>query len=447
MARVDDRARPTITLEDHDGPPWLEGHGQLVVALEPLPQYPFTWDDPDPDAVWDQADSFGYVWDPPMVVTAFADVWCDLVSLDLVTGEPDGNDQFRTPYARLTVRDPGDGRYRARTVDGRLLWWAPGRRLAVWWHDEDGADWWLFAGRIATWRDNLQNPDVTIEAYASLGNLAAPLGREWTAGSDGDLPDQRVQAILAVPPAYADPVRAEPGDNTLSVPVPSDTAPLDEIRRAVWSDGGIVFADCDDTVVVRDRRWRGGRADQTTVPTFTDNVCEAGADAVVGWDVTAADLDVRLAGRVQITNDAGLTATATNPDVDPSIVFTRPTSDLWRTQAEGDTLVAWMAANRADARLAIGNVDVHLHDRRFDYWHQALDRRIGDWLRFVHVDPWSTAPAYDVTLSLTTIRHQITADTWTVQLATTPAVAYTAVELWDWTLLAWDDPDPLAVWR
>jgi hypothetical protein len=226
---------------------------------------------------------------------------------------------------------------------------------------------------------------------------------------------------------------------------------LDEIRRALWSDGGVVYADTDDTIVCRDRRWRGGRTDQTSVPTLSDNVCDAILGTVVAWDVVASDLDVRLAGRLSITNDTGLTATATNTDVDPSLVFTRPTSDLWTTQAEGNTLVAWLAQNRRDARLSIGNADIHLHDRRFDYWHQALDRRIGDWIRFVHQDTWrppgDPAGFYDVTLSLTTIRHQITADTWTVSLATTPAVAYTRVELWDQSALTWDDPSALAVWR
>jgi hypothetical protein len=448
VTRTLDQPVPAVTLEDHPGrAPWWAGHGQLVVALERLPQAAYVWDDDDTDVTWDDITP-ERVWDAPFIGSGWTDVFCDLVALELVTGEPDGNDNYRTPYARLQLRDPGDGRYRTRTADGRLTYWAPGRGLAVWWHDEDGADWWQFAGRIATWRDSMLTPDVTIEAYATLNMLAGPLGRNWTAGADGDFLSERVAAIVAAAGYTGPAVRADLGDVVLTVPPPSDTGPLDELRRAAWSDGGIVYADTDDTLIVRDRRWRGGRSDQPAVPVLSDNVCDAD---VVAWDVVAADLDLRLAGRVTITNQAALTATATNPELDPSLVFTRPDADLWTTQAEGDALAVWLAGNRADARLAIGNADIHLHDRRFDYWHQVLDRRIGDWVRFVHEDTF-TAPGdayelWDVTLVLSTIRHYVTADTWTVQLATTPAVAYTAVELWDQTLLVWDDVNPLAVWR
>jgi hypothetical protein len=446
VTRVDDQAPPAVTLDTHVLPGWWTGHGQCVVALERLPQAAYVWDDDDPDVTWDDLTP-ERVWDAPFVGSGFTDVWCDLVSLEMVTGEPDDQDNFRTPYCRLVLRDPGDGRYLARTADGRLRYWSVGRRLCVWWHDEDGADWWQFAGRIATWKDPLITAEVTIEAYATIGQLASPLGRDWTVGTAGDFPQTRAAKILAVQPSYAGPVRAVAvGDVQLTVPAPSDVAQLDALRRVARSDGGIVFADSDDTVVLRDRRWRGGRPDQTTVPVLSTNVCDTGPDGIVAWDVTAADLDVRLAGRVRLTNAAGLVATATNPDIDPSVTFTHPDGDLWTTQVEGDVLAAEVARWRADARLAIGTADVHLHDIRFDYWHQALDRRIGDWVRFVDADRYS-GDLYDVTLVLTTIRHTITPDAWTVQFATTPAIAYTAVELWDSTVFAWDDPSPLAVWR
>lgn len=449
MVRVNDQPVPAVTLDAHDLPWWWQGHGQLVVALERLPQAAYVWDDDDPDVTWDDTTP-ERVWDAPFIGSGFTDVWCDLVQLELVTGEPDDAESYRTPYARLVVRDPGDGRYRARTVDGRLVYWSVGKRLAVWWHDETGADHWLFSGQIATWRDELLTPDVTIEAYGSLGTLAQPLGREWTAGVAGQLLRQRATAILAAG-QYTGPLRSDLGDATLRLAEVSDTPPLDELRRAARSDGGIVYADADDTVVVRDRRWRQGRSDQTTVPLLTANVCDAGA--VIGWDVTAADLDVRLASVVSIANNATptpLVATATNPGVPGGLIFTHPTSDLWTTQAEGNALAAHMAANRADARLAVGTFDVYLHDIRFDYWHATLERRLGDRVRFVHEDRFA-APGdvslYDVTLVVTTLRHTITRDSWVASLATTPAVAYTLVELWDQTQLTYDDPSPLAVWR
>jgi len=162
---------------------------------------------------------------------------------------------------------------------------------------------------------------------------------------------------------------------------------------------------------------------------------------------------VRLAGTVRLQNaaDPPLVAVAAgNAYVDPSIVFTHNTDDLWQSQADGDAVAAHEADMRSDARMGLGNVDVHLHDARFDYWSQVLDRRLGDRVRWQHqdrfVDP-DRVELYDLTMITTTIRHRITADTWTVQLATAPAVDYTAVELWDITALTWDDPDPLAVWR
>lgn len=449
--RTYDQAVPAVTLTAHDLPWWWRGHGQLVVALERLPQAAYVWDDDDPDVTWDDTTP-ERVWDAPFIGSGFTDVWCDLVQLELVTGEADDQWNMRTPYARLQLRDPGDGRYRSRTVDGRLVYWSVGRRLAVWWHDETGVDHWLFSGQIATWRDELITPDVVVEAYGSLGTLAQPLGRDWTAGTAGQLLRQRATSILAVP-GFAGPLRSDLGDVALSVPVASDTPPLDELRRAARSDGGIVFADADDTVVVRDRRWRGGRTDQPSVPTFTANVCWLEASAVVLWDVVAADLDVRLASVVSLANAATptpLTATATNPGIPGGLVFTHPTPDLWTTQSEGNALAAHLAAVRADARLGLGNADVHLHDIRFDYWHQVLERRLLDRVRFIHEDVFA-APGdvslYDLTLVVTTLRHQITRDTWTVSLATTPAVAYTLVELWDQTRLVWDDANPLAVWR
>jgi hypothetical protein len=451
MTRLDDQPVPAVVLEDHVGRPrWWAGHGQLVVALERLPQAAYVWDDVDPDVVWDDADP-QRVWDAPFIGSGFTDVYCDLVSLDIVNGEPDGFDNYRAPYLTMVLRDPGDGRYRSRTVDGRLLYWSVGRRVAVWWHDEHGVDWWRFSGRIAVWRDPMLTSDVTIEAYGGLAELSRPMGREWTAGAAGNYPSQRVPAILAAA-GYTGPVRTDLGDVTLSVPAPADVLPIDALRRAVRSDGGIAYSDADDTLITRDRRWRGGRPDQTRFTTFTDNVCDLGPSAVVLWDVTAADLDLRLAGTLRFGNDAvpPLTASATNPGIDPAVIFTHPDPDLWQTQGQGNELAAYSASNRADARLALGNAAVYLHDVRFDYWHQALELRIGDLARFQHTDTFTDPPrtdVYDVNLVVTTIRDHVTADGWTVELTTSPAVTYTLVELWDLTRLMWDDPSPLAVWR
>ena len=449
MSRADDAPFPDVTPDPDPAPSWMSG--RLVIALERLPQAAYVWDDDDPDVVWDAAGD-PLVWDAPFIGDGCTDVWCDMTSLELITGEPDGDGAYRTPYARLQLVDPGDGRYRTRTVDGRLVYWALGRRLAVWWEDPDGERWWLFSGGIATWRDPLATRVVTIEAYGCTGPLGQTIGQEWTAGADGDYPSERLGAIVNL--AGNVPLRRfDLGDVTLSVPAASDVAPLDELRRVARSDGGLLYADADDTLVYRDRRWRDGRTDQTTVPMWTDNVCDAGPGAVVLWDVETADVDLILAGQVRLANDADppLIATAVGAgDVDPSIVYTHPTPDLWRTQAEGDALAQHLAAERSTARLALATAAVYLHDRRFDYWHQTLDRRLGDVVRFQHLETWTDPDRldwYDVQLILTTIHHTITADTWLVELSTSPAIDYTAVELWDVTALTWDSPSPLAVWR
>lgn len=448
MARPGDVPVPAMPFDGHPRPGWMAPHGRLVVGLERLPQSAYVWDDIDPDVVWDDPDPDRFVWDAPFVGEGFSDAWCDMTSLELVNGEPDGDDSYRTAYARIELRDPGDGRYATRTVDGRLVFFAPGRRVAVYWLDEDDVGWWLFGGTVATWRQGLDRA-VVIEAYGPQSILARELGRDWTAGDPSDLPGERALSIFATA-GYGGPSRLDLGDIPLSVPPAAQALPLDVLRRTYRSDGGIVYDDADGAVVARDRRWRDGRADQTRIPTLTSNVCEL-PGAVVVWEPVAADVDLRLAGTVELTNVAGLTADATGSAfVDPTIVFRHPDPDLWQSQGDGDALAAHIATVRSDARMALASAAVYLHDARFDYWHDVLELRLGDVVRFQHVDRWTDPDridTYDLELVVTTLRHRITASEWVVELATSPAVTYTAVELWDVTALVWDDPNPLAVWR
>jgi hypothetical protein len=78
-----------------------------------------------------------------------------------------------------------------------------------------------------------------------------------------------------------------------------------------------------------------------------------------------------------------------------------------------------------------------------------LDRRIGDHVRYQHVDVWTdgTESLIDAELIVATIRHDITPETWIVALETTPSIATAVPQLWDLTVFAWDDPDPANVWR
>ena len=426
--------------------------GRLVVALERLPQAAYVWDDDDPDVTWSDTTP-ERVWDAPFVGSGYSDVWCDLVELSTSAGHPDQYEGYQTGLARLRIRDPGDGRYVARTPDGRLVWFAAGRRLAVFWLDPGGVAWWIFHGAVATWRQHLDGT-VDVEAFACTGDLARDVGSKWTAGTAGQLPAPRAASIMTALGALGARIRTrfDLGDATLTVPPAADVLPVDALRRVAASDGGIMFADADDTLVMRDRRWRNGRPDQTGgVPVFTDNVCDL-AGSVVVWDPVSADTDLRLAATVRLENQAGLiaTATAAGGSVDPTIIWTHQDTDLWTTQSEGNQLAAHQAAARSDARLALESMVIHLHDRRFDYWAQTVDRRLGDLVRWQHADTFHDPPRselYDVGLVLTRLDHHVTPDTWTVDLGTSPAVSYTAVELWDWTLLTWDSTNPLAVWR
>lgn len=446
MARADDQPRPAVTVDPHPPPAWMRG-GRVVVALERLPQAAYVWDDDDDTILYDDPDPDRLVWDAPFVGEGYTDVWCDTIALNVIHGQPDERDQYRTSAALLELRDPGDGRYRTRTVDGRLVYYATGRRLAVWWQDPELEDWWLFHGQIATWRERLDGT-VGIEAYSGR-MVGRPHGAPWTAGAAGDFLSERVAAILAATVDPPPPYRADLGDVTLSVPDTADTVPLDAIRQAAWSDGGIVYTDADDTLIIRDRRWRNGRTDQTGERILTNNVCDAGVMAIVVADPETTDDFMRQAGTVRLENDAdpALVAVAAVPPgtfIDTDVTFTNPGKDLWQTQLQGNTLAAFILAERSMARVALATADVYLHDRRFDYFALATDLRLGDRARFQHDDPFGF---YDVTVIVTTLQHQLTPESWVLNVGTSPAVDYTAVELYDDTLLTWDDPDPLAVWR
>lgn len=443
--RVTDRAVPTVPAAAGTRPPWFRQ--RLVIALERLPQSAYVWDDPDPTVTWDRAD---LVWDAPQIGSGYSDVFCDFQGCEIIHGEPDEHELYRASECRLQLLDPGDGRYRLRTVDGRLVFYAPGRRLAVYTIDGAGAVWWLFHGRIASWRDELQAAgSVQIVAYSGTAELAQDTGlKDWSAGTADQFPGPRLDAIAAAVAYSGGPIRRDLGDVPLNlVPRPGGSA-LEAMQQAAWSDGGLVYSDADDTFVGRDRRWRGGRADQTRKVVYSDNVC--GADVVL-WDPVIADDDSTLAGRVVLQNNAALTATATGGTlVQPAQVYTHPDVDVWKLQADGNKLAADIALARSNPALKLDTGRVHLEDGRFPgYWPLVVDTRLGDRIRLWHdqTNPDGTVATVDVDLIVETVHHSITPESWLVDVETSPAVAFTAVELWDRTVFAWDATDPLNVWR
>ena len=418
-----------------------------VVGLEWVPQS--TWDAADPASVWD--DPTPRIWDDPAAAIGYTDVWCDTAGLEVVHGEPDEADLYPPSRVTLTLYDP-TGRYRRRTVDGQLVFYAPGRRLSILavFDAPDSTSWWLFNGRVATWNEH---PDDTIEivAYAAPANLAQDPGRAWTAGVAGDTIRPRVAAIVAAAAIPGIVVRSDLGDATLSVPAADTTTPWDAIQRAAWSDAGVVWSDADDTLVVSDRRWRQGRGDEPTPPlVLTDNVCIAGNTVV--WDAEIANADDYLAGRVVLSNDATpnpLVAVASNPAelIDPTLTFTHPDTDLWRTQLEGDAAAQAIANDRGRARMAVALARVLLHDPRRQTvadWRPLIDLRLGDRVGWQHQDGNDLV---DVDVIAATVRHLITPESWTVEFESAPAVGYRVVHAWDTTTLTWDTADLTGVWR
>lgn len=448
--RVSDLAAPAIPVHvippDQPSAKWPAAP---VIGLEWVPQS--TWNSPDPASVWDNPAPL--VWDDPASLVGMTDVWCDTAGLEVVHGEPDEVDLYPPSRATLTLYDP-TGRYRRRTVDGQLVYYAPGRRLSCLCRFDAGDLWWLFNGRVAEWHE-LGDDLVEVVAYAAPSNLAQDPGRDWTAGVAGDTIRPRVNAIVAASGVVGVTVRADVGTATLSVPAADRVTPWDALQRATWSDAGVVYSDADDTLVARDRAWRTGRADTPTPPlVVTDNVCIAGNTVV--WDLAAANVDDWLAGRVVLSNDAdpALIATASNPaeTVDPNLVFTHPDRDLWRTQAEGNSVAAAIANDRGTARQAIALARVLLHDPRRQTvadWRPVIDLRLGDRIGWQHetdnVD--GTVSLVDVDVIASTVRHLITPETWTVEIESTPAVGYRVVHEWDSTTLTWDTADLTGVWR
>ena len=447
--RATDAAAPAIPLHvippDQPSAQWP---ASPVIGLEWVPQS--TWNSPDPASVWDNPAPL--VWDDPAAAVGMTDVWCDTAGLEVVHGEPDEVDLFPPSRCTLTLYDP-TGKYRRRTVDGQLVYYAPGRRLSCLARFDAGDTWWLFNGRIAEWRE-LPDALVEIVAYSAPSNLAQDPGRDWVAGAAGETLRPRVTALVAASGVVGVTVRADVGDATLSVPAADRLSAWERIQQAAWSDAGVAYSDADDTLIARDRRWRQGRADTPTPPlVVTDNVCIAGN--VVVWDLTAANVDDYLAGRVVLQNDAtpALVATASNPAelVDPSLVFTHPDVDLWRTQPEGNAVAASIANDRGTARMAIGSARVYLHDPRRQTvadWRPLIDLRLGDRVGWQHeaiVD--GVVSLVDVDVIAHTVRHLITPETWTVEIESTPAVGYRVVHEWDTTTLTWDTADVTGVWR
>jgi hypothetical protein len=401
-----------------------------VIAIASRPTPPYTYDG---FAVYD-APGAQYVWDAAGTRPAWTDATCEWSGFELEHGAPD--EQGAIPAARFVCQlDNRTGQWSQWNADGTPGDFGPGQTVNVWAHNASG-DWWLFSGTIARW-DERGDDTVELEAFDVFSDLAQPIG-QFTAGTAGDRPGPRTAAVLAAAGRSTIPTRTATGTVALTVQ-PSDRAPLEEIQTVVSSDGGLVYVDADGTLVTTDRGWRAGRTDQTAVPVFSDNVCTA---PVVVWDPVLSTNDFGLADAVVLTNVAELHAQAPLSLYGAQYVQSF-TDQQWTTQAEGDTLAAFLLAQQGQARLAVDEASVYLLDPRQTNLWAVVDWRRGDRLRFVHDVKTASGPArIDVTVVLAALTHTVTPDGWVMSFATSRAVTYTTPAVWDNVQYPWDDPTP-----
>ena len=372
------------------------------------------------------------------------DATCSFTGFELTVGPPD--DHFDWPAAQLTVAlDNRDGRWSLYNADGTPARYGPGTPVELWAATQPaGQAWWLFAGWIAR-NDQAGDDSVTWDCFDAFSDLAQPVGT-ITAGTDGDLPGARVAAILTAAGRTDLRVRPALGQNTLAA-IADDKSPVDQLERAVSSDGGIVWVDADGTVRSLDRHWRNGRTDQTRQWIVTDNVCDNPAVDAVLADAVVATTDDALADRVVLENTAGLRSAA--GATAGRMVYTE-TDQLWRTQADGDHLAADRFADQRIAPLRLDSATAWLFDPNQPELSQAVDWRLLDRLSFAHRQRVAGGGTVDVAVEvlIAELHHACTpAGGWSIDIGTTRATAtHVALQFWDTTTYTWDQNDPNNVW-
>jgi hypothetical protein len=395
-----------------------------------------------------------YVWDAPFVAAGYTDASCDFHAVDIDPGDADELYLFPATSCTVTL-DNRSGAYTPWSADGRLVYWAPGRRLAVFTVDGGGVKDWLFSGRVASWVSNVDDT-VTVTAYDGLAWLAQELGGPWTPGVAGQSVGARLNAIMTAA-GYPDRVDIDAGTVTLTAPtLEADTSPLMATQRVALSDGGLFYGDADGSLDYRGRLWRAGRPDQPTTYTVSDNVCSA--DVVV-WDPEAAADDERLATDVRLVNTANLTAVAALTGSlwagDARYRLAHPDPDQWTTQTEGDTLAAYLLAQQSTPSMALSRFSLHVQDpHQPTAWEMAVRTRRGDRVEVVHdyLDPSGRPAVLDLFAVVLGVTHSITPDEWVADVALSRTVDWAAVESWDVTAFRWDEPptpgsNPANVWR
>lgn len=440
MTRTGDVALPSFS--PPGGHTFSRVAAHLHIGLERLPTAAYTWDDEDPDVTWDDTTP-ERVWDAPFIGGGMTHTTCDFHACVIDAGHLDDDGLFGPGRAVVTLANPA-GEYSLLDASGRLVYAAVGRRVQIL-GEADNLSWWLFSGRVTSWDEN---PDgtVTVTAHDGFAQLAQDTGTEWTPGSLDQTVAQRVTSILSTW-AYTDPVALAVTDVRMGNP-PTERSPLEECQVTALSDGGVLFGDADGRLTYRARTWLAGRADQTVVRVFSDNVCDG---PVVVWDLETVTDDALVASQVRLDNyetpaKTAVATAATNPWTVP-YVYSHPDADLWHYQTDGDRLATDLLALRTNQTARFGFA-LYLHDPGQDLWRTGIDLRIGDRVRVVrhYTAAGGDTGTLDVTNVVTSIGHEITPESWVTTVATSRVVTYAQPVLWDAAAYTWDDTNPLNVW-
>lgn len=433
--RVDDRTLPTIGgPRPTGGSPASAWPIDLYIGLDRQPVANYVYDDytasydaTPPDFVYDDVQAWPY--------DRF-DLTCYCHGLTITTGGPDADEQMAAGHVELTL-DNHDGQLSQYDAQGRLVDWVPGAALDIW-AVVDGDPCWLFSGQITAWRERADG-SVDAEAFDAFSRLSEELP-EWDPGFYGDTVTERLDAILASR-LYTGPTRFDVGDVTLHSYL-TTASPLGEMQSVAISDGGLLFVDADGTLIYRNRHWLTGRADQTVVPSYSDNYCSA---PHVVWDAEMTTDDDRILNRVTLTSVADVSVSSTDQS---SINLYGPqtlarSSDQWITETEGQALADYIVARRRDAYLRLEQYVLYLTDPMHDLWRTGIDRRLGDMVIWIHEQETTTGVNLVVlNLIVESIVHDITPTSWVTTVGTTRTIGNILALRYDQTTFVYDQPDP-----
>ena len=398
-------------------------------------------------------DDYQAIYDDPLVQYTYDDgqswpydrmeLFCRFHGVRIESGTVDAEGSFDAGHVEMTL-DNRDGELSQYDALGRLVDFAPGSALDIW-AELDGADWWLFSGRVTAWRERADGT-IEVEAFDVFADLNRHVGGEWDPGDYGDLPGERMTKIVAAA-GYTGPTRFDVGDVTLHSYV-TDASPLEELAAVALSDGGFLVVDADGTIVYVDRDWIAGRDDQTDVPTMSDNYCDA---PLIVWDPDVTTDDDVLVNIVQLRNVADVVAERRdNASVyrhGPRALPSPHSDDQWMTIAEGEALADYLIARRSDHYLRVESFALYLHDARVDLWAVGIDRRLGDLVTWIHEQPAVDGAALIVlVVAVQQITHEITPETWVTTLATTRTISNRVPVRYDETTFTYDDADPRNVY-